>query len=313
MSKNSDVYRSPFKKLSSSALLDDHVGERIRLRPKRLYFDPDASILLVDEALRGLSRKVREELLMLEFLRYASFTSDLEDNLVCPATRSLLDPSASLPWRPCRESRQSDDAHRILVEEVVHGLEIARLMRAVRRKAGKRDVEFKSHAFLEEVDRMAREEDNLKDIIRLVAVCLTETLITTALAVTPQSQAPLQKPVQRFFRGHDRDERKHRYYFQYVFRQLWPRLSAAQKESIGPLLPRMLAVYLTLDRKVFEAILGKFPAQVKDPAGTVERIATHPGIQERKRKSAASSITMIEKAGAMTRSTRRLCRDLGLI
>lgn len=257
-------YRSGFTRWDEEAW--------VRCKPRRdavfddglHYFSPELCPLLRHSEVAAAPTEVREGILVHALYLHLEFTVRLETGPVNEVCVMLRSPDF-LPWM---SRRMKNDALKIYADEGGHAEMTNSLMAAVRDRTGIRPLAHQP-AFLRELDLLcAAVPAERRNLVRLLFVIVSETLITRVLTKLPHDES-VQRAVRDVAQDHADDERGHHAYFRQLFAYLWPRLSPDVQRETGVLLPRMVRAFLEPDGPALTRVLRTYPDHFGEPERVV--------------------------------------------
>lgn len=286
----SDSYESLFAKWDELSY--------IRSKPRRatpfdrnLYFYPEGlAALFAHPKVKNSPESIRRELLVLHLYNYLEFTVRLELGPVNDVNK-LLCLEEFLPWLP---ARMRDDAFKIYVDEGAHA-EMSRVLMMAVEESTKVERLRLTPAFLRTLDAlMLREQPELRPLIKLFFVIISETLITGSLVRLPKDES-VQRAVRDLANDHATDEGRHHAYFRKVFEYVWPRLAREIRREVGVLLPDMILAFLQPDGYALTRMLESFPEEFPRPSQIVEEVLDYRSIRDGIVSSASPTLKMLRE------------------
>lgn len=256
LSPNQVSYRSVFDDWYSRAA--------IRSKPRRVLakdlssglvcFPPELVPVSQHRLLADRGEGLVRELLTRHLLAYLSFTDHLEHGVVNRTVQRIAVGEAGfgLP----QEMRL--DAYKIYCDEAYHSLFCADLAQQIHTAAGIPQSANGKHAALE---GMRRQCDGLtpemRDLAETFFVIVSETLISATFTKIPADGRVLPA-VRQAIADHAEDEGRHHAYFAKLCELVWPQLTPREKETIGPLLPFFITIFLGPNYPAVRAYLSQY-------------------------------------------------------
>ncbi len=167
--------------------------------------------------------------------------------------------------------------------------------------------------FLQAVDAMAQESTLGSGMVRLVATCVSETLITGTLGKVPRDLS-VAESVRALLDDHAKDEAVHHGFFARLLAHIWQVLSERERVEVGCMMPRLIWGFLSPDVPRIKwtlAGLGFSPDEaeriIRESLGTEEHIA-------RVRKEASGTVRHCERIGMLKiEAVRQQFAEAGLL
>lgn len=237
-------YRSAFLRW------DERSG--VRRKPRRTLGEPaDDAIYFPPELLPAVNhRLVRDEgaefvrrLLVCRLYGYLDFTTELEELAVIPVAGRISRGRAGLDL----PERMRADAFKIVTDEAWHAQFSYDFAEQVEARTGVPRPRSGTQAFVGRLDMVRnRLPAAARGLESLLFAIVSETLTTGILADIPRDTR-LPDAVRDLVRDHGEDEGRHHVYFRTLLRHLWPALTTAQRQAVGPLLPEIVFAFLEPD------------------------------------------------------------------
>jgi hypothetical protein len=291
------AYRSSFREWDSQAWVRSKPHPAPGFRPGLHYFSPALCPVLAHPAVAAAPRRIREDLLVHALYLHLEFTVRLETGPVNEVCLLLRQPALLPGLLPGLPAEMRDDALRIYTDEAGHSEMSQTLMTAVRRATRVSPVIHQPRFLTELADICAGAADVPTQLIKLLFVIVSETLITSTLSDLPDDES-VQPPVRDHALDHATDERRHHAYFRQLFDFVWPQLPAATRHRIGPLLPRMIMSFLGTDTDAWTAVFASLPESFPDPARLAAEAATDP-LARWVSEGARPTLRMLQAAGVL--------------
>ncbi len=245
-------------------------------------------------AVRTAPDELRRYLAAQHLYQWLRFTVHFEIAVVNRATQKIADGTSGL-LLPA-DSRMT--AYQIYVDEGFHSLESLRVLERVERDSGIPALPYEFGRFLERLDAIGQDRPERLGLVRLLQVCVFETLVTSILADIPRDGRVLPV-VRELVDDHAADERRHHAYFAMLFRSLWTQLGDRERRLVAELLPDVIVRSLQpATTPAYDALrAGGFPPAAAEDVvrESYSREAVTAGI----RFAARRTIRLFEECGAL--------------
>jgi P-aminobenzoate N-oxygenase AurF len=241
--------------------------------------------------------------------QWLRFTVHFEISVVNRATHKIADGTSGL----LVPAGARTTAYQIYVDEGFHSLESLRVLEQVEWSEQIAALPYDFGPFLGQLDAIGQDRPERLGLVRLLQVCVFETLVTSILSDIPNDERVL--PVVRELVGdHAADERRHHAYFSTLFRSLWAQLSPTERRLAAELLPDLIVRSLQpATAPAYDALLavGFAPSAARDVVrDSYGREAVAAGI----RHAARRTIRLFEACGALDPpGVRERYLDAGLL
>ncbi|MFJ4651915.1 diiron oxygenase [Nocardia sp. NPDC088792] len=250
-----DRYRSSFQQWETRS--------SVRSRPRRhpapltateqLYFPPELFPVLSAPALADLDHGVRQEILLHALYQYLHFTTVLEQHAVLPITSSIALGRAGLILPEAMRA----DAYKITTDEAWHAQFAYDFIAELGEATGVPSDALVEPRFVNDLARIRAEVDpDLRQLADLLFTTVSETLVSQLLMDIPRDER-IPEPVRNVVADHAMDEGRHQTYFRQFLRELWTRLTPAERRVAGALVPRLVEAFLAPDLRSVETILHR--------------------------------------------------------
>jgi hypothetical protein len=216
-----------------------------------VLFSPDLVPIAAHAAVRerGLSSQIR----MQHLFRYLHFTAILEQQYVNPAIVRIAsrDLGLSLP------NSMIIDAYRIYCDEGYHALCSADLAQQVIDFGGVAPISrSRPQAFTDLDTLIAGTPNDLKPLLNLAFVIVSETLISAILAVS-HADIRVEPAVRQVILEHAQDEAVHSAYFSDLVKIIWPQLPGEMRSAMACAIPRLMTIFLSPDIQHYTHVLSQ--------------------------------------------------------
>lgn len=238
----------------------------------------------------------RQLVLAYRLLAHLTFTRTLEIDHINPICASL---ASNRVHFEVGEVQRGDALH-IYCDEGGHALfvdQFAALITSAfsldRRVAG-------TPQFINVLDRIIEQHRHALDpqIIRLFFCAVSETLVSRVLFGIPQDPA-VAPIVRQVINDHAMDERIHGAYFHGIFATMWNCLSAAERDTMGHVLPELVWTFLGPDRGLESSILLSLGIHSHDVPDILDEVYPPGEVGRRVREDAKPTLRMFAAAGVM--------------
>lgn len=261
----------------------------------KLFFTPELVPVSAHPLIVERGTQAVHTVLAYHLFTHLDFTDTLENEVVAPAAYALCRRHVDLHF----PEPMLSDARRIAVDEMHHALFASDLVRDIEKASGVEAPILSRPSFLRELDAIqAGADPDQRQLILFFFAAVSETLITGTLAQTPQDER-VADTVRDVLRDHAEDEARHHAYFAQALAMAWPRLDAAKRALIGPLLPRFMEMFLTPDRLAMQEWLSCLGLSAKEAERVIEE--SHPRERDlvRWRRDAAPTLHHMKRAGIL--------------
>jgi hypothetical protein len=182
-----------------------------------------------------------QQVLACHLLDHLEFTDTLENELITPVCYMLARRAGGLDL----PLPMVADARKIAVDEVHHALLVTHLASQVSAALGLGLPRVYRHPFLQQVDDcLLQLPTALHALLRFMAACVSETLITATLASIP-GDCEVATAVRNTLRIHAEDEARHHVYFAKAIEVVWPQLPPLHRSTLGPFLPSLIRAFVS--------------------------------------------------------------------
>ncbi len=291
----------------------------VRSRPRRLvgpelsgtlFFSPSLVPTLAHPLVAGLGEEETRALLVHHLYTYLDFTAELEHRIVNWVTLRLA-------HNECGIRLSSDmrfDANKLYCDEAYHALMSEDVKRQVEEATGIRSLDGHRPSLLDGLEAALQGLDDGQRLTALLLfVIVSETLISETLRKIPQDERVVIA-VRESISDHAHDESYHHAYFSAVLHQVWPQFTDEHKESVGPLVPRFIQLFLQPDRPAIKRSLETCGVP-EDRLDEVLTAAYPPDRLDRDaRQTGRATIRLFAAAGAFeTEPVAEAFRTAGLV
>jgi hypothetical protein len=266
-------YRSAFRSWDSRAWVRAKAHQSTAFDGGLAFFTPDVVPLLALPASAALQPAAVQDVCARHLQWHLAMTVALELGPVNDAVLVIREHRA-FP----KELRH--DALRLYTDEAGHAEMCATMADAVEASTG---IAAPSHVppFVRYVGEVvAAAPDDTRDVVRVLAAFVSETLISATLTRVPYDER-VQLGVRRLIADHAEDERRHSVLFRDVFARLWPTLDPEVRAYAGRLVPGLVHAFLAPDLADLTAAAAAHPEVFGDAAATaaeaVARSTAHGG------------------------------------
>ena len=265
-------YRSAFRSWDTRAWVRSKPHQPTGFDPGRAFFTPEVVPLLALPEAAALPRDAVDDLCARHLQWHLAMTVALELGPVNEAVLVIRE-HAAFP----RELRH--DALRLYADEAGHAEMSATMSDAVERATGV-TAPAAPPPFVRRVrETVAAAPEETRDVVRLLAAFVSETLISMTLTRVPYDDR-VQPGIRRLVADHADDERRHAVLFRDVFARLWPALDQDTRRAVGVLLPGLVHAFLAPDPDELVVAAAAHPEAFADPDGAARaavRLATSTG------------------------------------
>jgi hypothetical protein len=249
-------------------------------------FPPELMPILKHPIVQAVSAETREAILAERIQRYLEFTVLLETKIVNPVIAGLAvdDLGLHLP------EPMQDNAFKLATEEAFHAVRARELQRWVEHETSIRLPHNYAPPFMVRLaDMDSRLPADDKPILRLFAVIVSETLISSILSIIPHDHR-ICSQVREVVGEHAIDEGRHFAYFANVLHLCWPRLTSHQQRTVGLLIPGLIMTFLEPDCEDMASILMSHGIRAGDARRAVEDSYPRTLVESDARQSARNTL-----------------------
>ncbi|WP_329171387.1 diiron oxygenase [Streptomyces sp. NBC_01477] len=292
-----EPYRSPFRTWYERA--------SVRQAPRRLvtaadggvatFFPPALVPLASHRLVRDLGPAAYEQVLVQHLYRYLDFTAKLEYLVVNRTALGIAHGSVDLGLP--REMRL--DALKIYCDEAYHTLMTVDLLEQITDRTRIAPRLPEEPYFLRRLAAIQEStEPELRPLVELLFVIVSETLITGSLSAIPRDQELLPQ-IRDTIQDHASDEGRHHAYFALFARHLWGALDTRTRRWAALRLPGLIHTFLDPDLdSMREELLGY--GMPKDSVEQVlAEVFTSAGVQAYARSSAETTVRHFAALGVL--------------
>jgi P-aminobenzoate N-oxygenase AurF len=250
-------------------------GAAVRTKPRRrlsedggkdLYFAPGLVPVARHPRVVALGPAAIRRVLIEHLHTHLVFTERLEHDCVNATLRRIARGRVGVEVSP----QMRLDAYRLYCDEAYHALFSADLALQVEAATGIGPRDAEPPAFLRHLRRIrGAQPPARRHLADMLFVVVSETLISGTLRESWRDRRVVPA-VREVLGDHAEDEEHHHVYFTAFFELLWPRLTPAERTSLGRLLPGFIRGFLSPDRPAIEAVLVRCGV---DPADTAQVLA----------------------------------------
>lgn len=253
--KDADAgYRSPLRSWYLRAATRNAPRRRVHHDGDMLFFSPEFVPVATHPLVRALPEPLFRQILIQHLYRYLDFTAKLESIVV---NRSVLGiASGTVGVEIPAEMRL--DAYKIYCDEAYHTLmsaDLARQVELVTRIPPRLPDQPFFLRRLTEIQAQVPAQD--RALVELLFVVISETLISATLAEVPDDTRVVTA-VRETVSDHATDEGRHHAFFAIFLEILWSQLTAAERDRIGLLVPRLIDAFLQPDLSAIRAELADY-------------------------------------------------------
>lgn len=259
------------------------------------FFSPELIPFTQHPVVRGRGPATIKAALVQHLYNYLRFTKNLEQRVVNVVTLRLADGEAAVELSD--DMRAYADA--IYTDEAFHAQFCSDFDRQIQAATGIAPAFKGRPRFLA---RLAEIRERLPADIRPLAdvsfAVVSETLISGTLTKVPKDDRVVTA-VRQIMADHAHDEGQHHAYFAVLFELLWPRLTRRERETIGPLLPQFIRVFLDPDYEAIQAILDYCGLAPREAATVLEESYPEASIAAGAKEAATATLNLFKRNGVM--------------
>lgn len=257
------------------------------------FFTPELVPLTNHPLLSARGDNAVHQVVTRHLLGHLNFTDTLENEVVAPVAYMIGRRQFDFTLPPA----MLVDARKIAVDEMHHALYAAGFVEEICSLSGVEPLPPRRPSFLLELDAIkSSHEARLAPYLMLFFAIISETLITSTLTQVP-NDARVVAGVRAILRDHAEDEARHHVYFADVLTACWPKLTAAQRAVLGPLLPRFISMFLAPDLLEAQQCLAAMGFSVHAAEQLIEETYPSGRIMLEIRSKADSVIRLMRRVG----------------
>jgi hypothetical protein len=254
-------YRSAFRSWDTRAWVRAKPHQSAVFAPGRAFFTPDVVPLLALPEAAGLSGDDANDLCARHLQWHLAMTVALELGPVNDAVHVIRDS----PWSRAFPKELRHDALRLYTDEAGHAEMCATLGDAVESWTGIAPPTVRPPFVQRVAEAVALAPEEARDVVRLLAAFVSETLISATLTRVPYDER-VQLGVRQLVADHADDERRHAVLFRDVFARVWPALDPDLRRTAGVLVPELVDAFLAPDTAELARAAAAYPAVFGDPS-----------------------------------------------
>lgn len=283
-------YRSAFRSWDSRAWVRAKPRRTAPFAPGRLLFTPEVVPLV---GTRELPVDVTEELCARHLQWHLAMTVRLETGPVNDAVTVIRDS----PWASLFSRELRHDALRLYTDEAGHAEMTNYMAYDVERATGIGAPETPPPFVRRVRTAVDTAPDELRDLVRLLAAFVSETLITATLTRVPYDDR-VQLAVRELVADHAEDERRHAVFFRDVMVRVWPRLDEQTRRDVGLLVPDLIGAFLEPDEDELVAAAARHPETFGDPSTAAKDAVAAATEDGTVRAGAETTLRVLNELGA---------------
>lgn len=256
-----------------------------------LPFSPDLTPLVHHPAIAN-APEIWLKVLAYKSLSYQRFTTLLELNHVNPITADIAAGRA-----PCKVSVQErQDAFRIYCDEAGHSLFTEQLCLQIQSTFGLHGSILGRPRMEIELEKIQEEQKGQLSagLIKLLFVCISETLITKYLTVLPHD-SKVDPLIRAVVKDHADDEAKHHIFYRQLFGRLWDGITCFEKEEMGKILPRLVNAFLGPDQAFEYRVLREVGFNQERAQEILGEVYVPSAVAKSVKKAAAPTLKMFKE------------------
>lgn len=272
-------------------------GQRARLvLGGDLPFSPDVFPVVLHPMVLSLGGWASTAVLARRLFAYQDFTYALELDVIAPVAAKLARGSSVLGAEPALIK----DALCIAVDEPLH----AHAALSVKQEVAARlhitpSLETTLPRCLRSLNsELSEAPSEQRALIELIFSIVSETLITSTLAVLPRDERVMLEVRQAAF-AHAQDEAFHHRVFARILEILWSRWSSSERERYAPLLARFMREFLSPDLEAISLWLQEAGFRRSVAQSVIEDTYPDKLIVAAIQNSAQASMRVMQRAGVL--------------
>ncbi|SKA94088.1 P-aminobenzoate N-oxygenase AurF [Agreia bicolorata] len=298
-----DGYKSPFRQWDERAA--------VRTSPRRLLSDgfstlasfPEALVPALNHAVSdGIDETDRGYLKAQQLYRYLDFTTRLEHLVVNKTALGIAHGTIRIDV----PDQMRFDAYYIYVDEAYHALFSEDLARQVRSASGIIPNIAATPEFMVVLDGVMAHHPGYENLIELLFVAVSETLITGNLVEVARS-GEVDDGIADSVRDHATDEGRHHSYFRQFLRILWGQLSPAERRVAVDVYPKLVVGFTMPERTSTVLDLIAIGVSRTDAEDAVDELFSETAVREAALRGAGRSLDYF--ADLQTQDLRDVIED----
>jgi hypothetical protein len=226
--------------------------------------------------------------------QWLRFTVHFELSVVNRATQKIADGTSGLVLPA--DARMT--AYQIYVDEGFHSVESLRVLDQVEHESGIPALPYEFGPFLTQLDAIGQDRPEQLGLVRLLQVCVFETLVTSILNDIPRDGRVLPV-VRELVDDHAADERRHHAFFSTLFRSLWAQLGDGERRLVAELLPDLIVRSLQPATTPASDALRALGFTATEAREVVAESYSREAVTEGIRFAARKTIRLFEACGAL--------------
>ena len=228
------------------------------------------------------------------FLCFADWQMVLEREAVDPAAKLIATAGAEIGV----PLKMRMDASKILADEAVHAHYAQAQFAAVCATQGIEWLYLEKPRFVRRLQNvLARADATHRRLLELLFAAVVETLISSQLSEIPNDPSVLMS-TREFVRLHAVDECRHHALFAQFIPLLWTHLTSAQREIVGPYVPKFMRWFLEPDIRNLDSVLVSQGFSMREIEAIIGDSFPQNGVDASMRQTAAKTISYFRRAGA---------------
>jgi P-aminobenzoate N-oxygenase AurF len=261
----------------------------------KLLFTPELVPAAIHPLVTRRGDRAVRRVLAYHLLGHLDFTDALENEVITPVTymigRGQL--NLSLP------AAMLADARKIAVDEMYHALFATNFMQEIAAASELPASQPRRPCFLRKLDEIkVGHEREMVLLLMLFFAIISETLITATLTRVPKDERVADE-VRQVLSDHAEDEARHHAYFADVLALCWPQLKPSQRAIIGPLLPRLIMLFLAPDLDEVQGWLIQIGLSAREVDHVIEQAYCGPNAGASLQSSAHATLRLMKRAGVL--------------
>lgn len=246
-------YRSPFTRWDSRAAVRTAPRRELAADDDGLFFSPELVPVARHPLVAGIRPDMFREVLVQHLYRYLDFTTKLEHLVVNRTVLGIAHGMVSIEL----PQQMRFDAYKIYCDEAYHAVFSQDLLRQTVAHTQITPRLPQAPYFLVRLQQLQEGvESELRSLVELLFVVISETLISGTLAAIP-SDPQVVPAVDDIIRDHAADEGRHHAYFAAFLRIMWGWLTPEERTASALLVPDLVDAFLQPDRSASrEELLG---------------------------------------------------------
>ncbi len=259
----------------------------------KVFFSEDEVATLAHPLIADRGSDLKRTLLIQHLFTFMHFTDHLELKAVNPVVQRIAHGEMDIMV----SDSTREEAHMTYADEAWHALVCNNVMRQVQGVTGTVPAYRGPPRFLSRLNELqAHLSPPIRRLSEFLFVVVSETMISKTLSKVPKD-TNVVTAVREMLRHHSIDEGRHHRFFSQLFEQLWPALTAHQKEKVGVLLPEFIRAFIDPDTEAIKAMLGEQRFTAKEIGQIIHETFPPRLLELWSQEASKSTLSLFERNG----------------